>query len=235
MTTSPPENQNTSSKALGKEIPPPVSRQELPKIVAMECGAAIGKGEMESFVRSFQQSAKRWEFVVYPAMGAFIILAIYGFFLIYSLTRDMTRMAYSMDPSMGEHMESMTTSVLKLSEQMQIMSGHVYAMTNTIEDISEKLDTLTPMLAHMGKMDQSIAHMDQAIAPMSLSIADLSQSIGQMKLSVKSIDESVNYLNKSVQIMTFSTDQMRKDMMLMNRSISDVARPMSYFNGFTPW
>ncbi|MGB5456237.1 MAG: hypothetical protein WBO18_09740, partial [Gammaproteobacteria bacterium] len=37
---------------------------------------------------TFDKSARRWEMVVYPSMFAFILLAGYGFYLIYHLTHD---------------------------------------------------------------------------------------------------------------------------------------------------
>ena len=36
----------------------------------------------------FESSARRWELIVYPSLFAFIILAAYGFYLIYNLARD---------------------------------------------------------------------------------------------------------------------------------------------------
>ncbi|OAD19096.1 hypothetical protein THIOM_005288, partial [Candidatus Thiomargarita nelsonii] len=104
----------------------------------MECGAAISSGQMEQFVSNFQQSTRRWEIIVYPAMFAFVVLAGYGFFLIYSLTNDMSSMARSMDSEMGEHMETMATSIVTLSEEIQTMSKQVKIMTRTITDISGK-------------------------------------------------------------------------------------------------
>jgi hypothetical protein len=76
----------------------------------MECGAAIGSDTMERFVGSFEKSARRWELVVYPAMLAFVVLAAYGFFLVYSLTKDMHTLARSIDPMMSAHMSQVVES-----------------------------------------------------------------------------------------------------------------------------
>ena len=146
----------TSTDSLGTEIP---SSFPIHTPQTMECGAAISKGQMEQFVKSFQQSTRRWEIIVYPAMFAFVVLAGYGFFLIYSLTGDMRNMAQSMDSDMGEHMESMTKSIIILAEQVQIMSGQVTAMAGTMTEISVKLDTLPPMLKHMSVIDLSMIEM----------------------------------------------------------------------------
>ena len=40
---------------------------------------------MDRLSEAFESSARRWELIVYPSLFAFIILAAYGFFLVYSL------------------------------------------------------------------------------------------------------------------------------------------------------
>jgi hypothetical protein len=85
---------------------------------------------MERFVACFERSARRWEIVIYPAMFAFIVLAAYGFFLVYSLTYDMQRMARSMD-----------------------------TMVVSMQEMSDKLDTMDPMLSRLGSMDSSMRAM----------------------------------------------------------------------------
>ena len=114
-----------------------------------DCGAAIRSDTMERFVSSFEKSARRWELVVYPAMLAFVVLAAYGFFLIYSLTQDMHTLARSVDPAMGRHLDDMTNSIV-------MMSTDVRAMTQTLDTMSEQLETLDPMLMNMSSMDQSM-------------------------------------------------------------------------------
>ena len=43
---------------------------------------------LERLANTFDNSARRWEMVVYPSLFAFVLLAGYGFFLIYRLTHD---------------------------------------------------------------------------------------------------------------------------------------------------
>ncbi|MDH3559403.1 MAG: hypothetical protein OEN52_00410 [Gammaproteobacteria bacterium] len=117
---------------------------------------------MERFVRIFEASARRWELVVYPALLAFAILAAYGFFLIYNLSRDIHYLAAGMDPEMGPHLADISASVAYLSENVRTMTRRVDKMSNTLVDMSEKmdsLDTLDPMLVHMRGMDASMHNM----------------------------------------------------------------------------
>lgn len=216
-------------------LPP---NQEIPieklETLTMECGAAISRGQMEQFVRSFQQSARRWEIIVYPALFAFAILAAYGFFLIYSLTGDMTKIARSIDPNMGEHMRSMSQSIKRLSTQIESMTG-------TMTEISAKLDTLPPMLQHMGYMEQAMIRMDGSITRMDKSIRSMDESMLRMDTATTAMNSSMNNMNKSItrmneamQLMTASTDQIRRDMMVMSHGIGNFSRPMGFMNNKVP-
>jgi len=230
-------NSSSNKSGMGNVTPP--NRGEPQRITIMECGAAIGQSQMESFVNSFQQSARRWEVVVYPAMFAFIILASYGFFLIYSLTSDMSTIANRMDPDMGGHMSAMADHVTKISVEIK-------TMTNTIQKISGQLDTLTPILAHMNNMDKSITRMNAAIEPMNVSISSMNSSISQMTQSISHLDSSVQEMERSttnmdttmtgmtrsIHLMASNTDQMRIDLSLMGQST--VSRPMSFMNNAFP-
>ena len=239
MTTTSPAPSDTETQ--------PNSFPQTPKM--MECGASIAPGQMEKFVSSFQQSTRRWEIIVYPAMFAFVVLAGYGFFLIYSLTSDMSAMARSMDSEMGEHMESMTKSIVTLSEQVQIMSGQVIIMATTMKNISGKLDSLPPMLQHVNTMadsmiiiKQSLSHIDRMMVRMDLSMTSMEKSMGQMDASIGNMDSSIGnmdqsmeQMNKSMRVLTGVTDQMRRDLTMMNHGMSNIARPASFANTFMPW
>jgi uncharacterized protein YoxC len=117
---------------------------------------------MDRFVKVFEASARRWELVIYPTMLAFVILAAYGFFLIYTLSRDIHTLAEGMDPLMGEHLTHISDSVAYLSENVRTMTRRMDRMTNSIDDISVKMtamETLDPMLTHIRGMDASMRNM----------------------------------------------------------------------------
>ncbi len=175
----------------------------------LNCGAAVSTKTMEEFLRSSQESSKFWEKIVYPAMFAFIVLALYGFFLIYSLTSDMRRIAMSFDPEMGQHMLVMTESVDALTKDISTMTEQVKQMNVNIQNISTKmaaLDNLTPMLGELQTMDNSL---------------------GDMNTSVSGLDRSVYGLGGSV-------DQMSRDTYRMQRDMHKVGKPLGFFNKFMP-
>ena len=51
--------------------------------------------QLERLANTFDNSARRWEMVVYPSLIAFVLLAAYGFFLIYRLTHDIHSLSQS--------------------------------------------------------------------------------------------------------------------------------------------
>ena len=131
------------------------------KIITMDKDAAakkasseaFGEGDsMDRFVRVFETSARRWELIVYPAMLAFVVLAAYGFFLIYSLSKDINTVAKGMDPKMGEHLSHISESVIYLSENVRTMTRRVYHMSESVETMADRmiaLEHLEPMLTNM--------------------------------------------------------------------------------------
>jgi len=164
------------------DVPKPLSSAP-----TMECGAAIDSSKMEEFVISFQQSTRRWEIVIYPAMFAFTLLASYGFFLIYSLTSDMAQMATSMDPKMAENMGIMAKNVELMSYNMTVLTQHVSEMNTTMHELSNKLDVMPELLEHMEQLDKSVAQMNTSVMMMTdnthrmqVDMMYLSQNISHM-------------------------------------------------------
>lgn len=141
--------------------------------------------QLERFVHSFEKSARRWEIVVYPALFAFVVLAGYGFFLIYSLSNNMSKIAYSLDPHMGPHMQSMSENISRLSDKISLM-------TDTVGAMSHQLETLPPMLGHMDSMSKSIAHMDESITELNYSINTMQMSMTYMRQDIGSMNRNVS-------------------------------------------
>lgn len=108
---------------------------------------------------AFETSARRWELIVYPSLFGFILLAGYGFFLIYSLTRDIHYLAISVD----SNMTVMASNFQAVSDNMNHLTANVRAMAANMEDINQNISTLEPMLTSIDSMDQTMDSMDRAI------------------------------------------------------------------------
>ncbi|MFZ0257984.1 MAG: hypothetical protein WAN46_20620 [Gammaproteobacteria bacterium] len=184
-----------------------------------------GDASLERFAKSFEASARRWELVVYPSLFAFIILAAYGFFLIYSLTRDMHIMAAAIDPTMEPHMNMMARSVQHLSESVESMTTRVHEMADKISTMDA---TVTRMSGHIAVMQTDMGEMSRkmnTLEPMLVNMSEMNQSIG-------TLNQSVLAMNQSVQAMTVNTGTMSRDMAV---GTYHFVRPMSFMNSFFPW
>ena len=132
---------------------------------------------MDRFAATFEASAKRWELVVYPSLVAFIILAVYGFYLVYSLTSDVAQLAKSIDPAMEHHMADMTISIQQMSVSVAQMSESVQKMDETLHAIASDVDNLGPMLGHMEQMSRHSAAMAGATDRMGQDLAIMNRNV----------------------------------------------------------
>jgi uncharacterized protein YoxC len=107
---------------------------------------------MDKFSRTFEASARRWELIVYPSMLAFIVLAAYGFFLIYTLTSDVGRLARSM--------ETVVVSMNDVAANMNAVSGNVAHISGNLStiasDVGSGSDNMENMLVKMEKINTSV-------------------------------------------------------------------------------
>lgn len=142
----------------------------------------VNQENIERFLNTFERSAKRWEIVVYPALFAFILLAAYGFFLIYSLSMDMRSMAQSIDPNMGEHMQTLASNMDKMTTHVSVMTGQVQAMAANMDHMAVKMDnvdTLSPMLDELKNMNGTMRAMTVNVDLMRHDVAGMSSNVAR--------------------------------------------------------
>ena len=113
----------------------------------------------ERLSKAFETSARRWELIVYPSLFGFILLAGYGFFLIYNLTRDIHYLAISVD----SNMTVMASNFQAVSDNMNNLAVNIRVIATDMGDINDKISTLKPMLTSIDSMDQTMDSMDRAI------------------------------------------------------------------------
>ena len=90
---------------------------------------------MDELTKTFTASARRWEMIVYPSMFAFILLATYGFFLIYSLTEDVGEIASEMK-SINHTMQAVVVNMERQTLTIQEMNGYVRNMSISANKMS---------------------------------------------------------------------------------------------------
>jgi methyl-accepting chemotaxis protein len=128
----------------------------------------------------FESSARRWELIVYPSLFAFIILAAYGFYLVYNLARDVHYLAISVDTNMT----TLAGNMQNVSENMSQLTANVRAMTVTMDSIDNKITTLEPMLANLDSMDGAIQSMTAATQTMGRATQYMQADMGRLSYSV---------------------------------------------------
>ncbi|MFW2438031.1 MAG: hypothetical protein ACN4GR_01520 [Arenicellales bacterium] len=113
-------------------------------VEAIEGGAEC----MGRLADSFEASARRWELIVYPSMVAFILLASYGFFLIYNLTHDISDVAKSV--------REMTATV---TEDLGEISGKMSQISNSTAYMRPMSEDMRAMTGSINEMNTSVSHM----------------------------------------------------------------------------
>ena len=138
---------------------------------------------MDKFARTFEASARRWELIVYPSMLAFIVLAAYGFFLIYTLTTDVGRLARSM--------ETVTVAMTDVSANMTAVSGNVAQISGNLSliayDMGDGTDSIRNMLVKMDTMNTNIGVMTVPVYEMRNDMGHLSKNIHDVSSPMKMI------------------------------------------------
>jgi uncharacterized phage infection (PIP) family protein YhgE len=161
---------------------------------------------LDRFARNFETSARRWELIVYPSLFAFIVLAAYGFFLIYHLTSDIAIMA--------RHVSKLTLNMESIVTDLNAMTGNMNAITINMNDMSKNMHTVA---ARMGSMSDDMGNISQKI-----------NLLEPMQASIHSLDNSTRS-------MSYSTDHMRYSVMDLNRGINQSTGPMQNMNSFMPF
>jgi uncharacterized protein YoxC len=124
---------------------------------------------MDKFSRTFEASARRWELVVYPSLLAFIVLAAYGFYLIYNLTSDVGRLARSM--------ETVVVSMNTVATNMNAVTGIVASMSGNLNSIASDVGSGSKDMNHLlGKLDG----INHSVNVMTVPMYQMRNDMGQM-------------------------------------------------------
>jgi methyl-accepting chemotaxis protein len=114
-----------------------------------------GQSSMDRLSQAFETSARRWELVVYPSLFAFILLAAYGFYLVFSLAKDVHFLALSVDSNMNV----MSSNLISMTDSVSQLAANVRTMAVSVESMAQDVRTLEPMLTSMDSMDESMKTM----------------------------------------------------------------------------
>ncbi|MEZ5540487.1 MAG: hypothetical protein R3F42_00370 [Pseudomonadota bacterium] len=124
---------------------------------------------MDKFSRTFEVSARRWELIVYPSLLAFIILAAYGFYLIYTLTGDVNRLARSM--------ETVVVAINHMSTDLNTVSASVEHISGNLSTIATDVGTGSQDMGHLlVKLD----NINKSVGVMTVPMYQIRTDMGRM-------------------------------------------------------
>lgn len=124
---------------------------------------------MDKFSRTFEVSARRWELVVYPSLLAFIVLASYGFYLIYTLTGDVNRLARSM--------ETVVIAINDMSTDLNAVSGNVASISGNLSTIATDVGTGSQ---DMGNLLVRLDNINRSVGVMTVPMYHIRNDMGRM-------------------------------------------------------
>jgi hypothetical protein len=167
---------------------------------------------LERLADTFDSSAKRWEMVVYPSLFAFVLLAGYGFFLIYRLTHDIAVLS-----------QSVTHMAVIVADVMPRMSDDLTKMTGSVDDMNGNIEDMTGDIGGMTSEIGSMSNQMESLTPMSKNIQSMTHNMGSMNRSVYGMQRDMHGMNRTVSSGPFG---MMNDMMPFSSS-TNVPRPMA--------
>lgn len=136
---------------------------------------------IDQFSRTFEASARRWELIVYPSLLAFIILATYGFYLIYKLTSNVDTISSRMD---------------LIAENMTDISGNMTHMTGYLKQMTQNVSTMSDQV---GDMSKDVHRQAQTLDSMVISMDLISQSVSNMSLTIHQIRYDTSQMGRNLQ------------------------------------
>lgn len=134
---------------------------------------------IDRLANAFESSAKRWELIIYPSLFAFILLAGFGFFLIYSLTYDIAHMA--------RNISSMTTTIEKMVNSVDGMRVDVHDMAIEMGEISTQMGEMKQQMNHMTPIQSSIDDIAKDTSSMAKSTEGMRLEMGAMNYNIRPI------------------------------------------------
>lgn len=172
---------------------------------------------VEQLAEAMTGGIRKWEKVLYPMMVAFIILAIYGFFLIYQVVMDMKRISNNMI-TMTRAVVTMTNT---LNLNMSKVDAQMAAINLTMDRMRKRLDTISTdtrnIAAVMPQLHQEFASMNYTISHLNHRVSGLQQSADTMARSLWELDQNISEpMNSLNSIMPFGMFPKKKSKRVIN-------------------
>lgn len=137
--------------------------------------------ELNETLESFET---RWKYAVFPAMIAFVILAGFGFYLIYGMLQrmeDLSADIHDMAKVITISMPAMQTGVMQMSSRMQFIGEDLHGMRSDMNQLSVVINNTMPVMeGKVGDMSNNISDMRYATSSMAQTTHNMGQNLWNM-------------------------------------------------------
>jgi hypothetical protein len=141
----------------------------------------VAEDELNETLESFET---RWRYAVFPAMIAFVILAGFGFYLIYGMLQrmeDLSKDIHDMTGVITESMPVMQVGIVTMSSRMQLIGEDLHGMRSDMNRLSVVIsNTMPAMEGQVGAMSNNISDMRYATSSMAQTTHNMGQNIWNM-------------------------------------------------------
>ncbi len=144
-------------------IPPEALKDDYPAQVFTQ---EYRPPEYLAYLERAAAAVQTMRLVVFASLACFVLLAAYGFFLIYELTVDTHRMV---------------DQTVRMTEQMQSMTRIMGNMHESIVD----------MRTSIAAMQETTAHMDVTMTTLASTTAQMANTVALIQHSARNLDASV--------------------------------------------
>lgn len=125
--------------------------------------------EYLEYLEKAAAALKTVRMIVYAGMTSFVILAVYGFVLIYQLTRDV-HLAVAQTEVMTQQMQAMARIMANMHESVAGMQGDIGAIKANFVTVNGAVAEMSASVARMAEavtlMQHSASNIDQSVSPM---------------------------------------------------------------------
>ena len=124
--------------------------------------------EYVAYLDRAASAMKSLKMIVFGVLSVSLVIAAYGFFLIYQLTRDSHRMV-EQTVRMADEMVAMRASMATIGDNVDAMRGAIVVMGGDIRTMNQSVTGMNQSVGHLassvGLIQHSTANLDRSFGP----------------------------------------------------------------------
>lgn len=161
--------------------------------------------DLEKMLENVEEHAdkrtdSKFERMFLPALSVFAAIIIGLFFVIYTITTDMNRLANAMDPKMASNMTSIVRSVESMSNSVAKMTNSVVDMNMSFNQVSQHMNTIAAQLDNMDSIAFDLTQVSDkmdALEPMLINMEEMNKNMATMQNSMTWMQRDLSILRAS--------------------------------------